>query len=81
MSNKLVMQLAQPPDLKINDIGLFAILKSSILGERFGSIDNPAEWGKRTSYENDSEMSKRVWQSILQRHNQVLRKLEAAIMR
>ncbi|CAM9703493.1 unnamed protein product [Choristocarpus tenellus] len=69
---KLETQLAQSPDLNINDLGFFNSLKAVFGRKHLGTMENMAA-GVRTLFdEYPAETLERVWQSLFSRYNQVL---------
>ncbi|CAN0061435.1 unnamed protein product, partial [Laminaria digitata] len=72
---ELVTQPAQSPDLKVNDLGFFASLKSRVWGMNTSSIDELVKTIFKQCAEYDGATLERVWQSLFKVYNQTLRNL------
>ena len=70
---ELVTQPAQSPDLKINDLGIFASLASRAWGMNARTIEDLVKTIFEQYEEYDGDTLERVWQ-ILKVYNQTLRK-------
>lgn len=69
----VVIQPAQSPDLKVNNLGSFSAVKNRIWKEGYRSMDKMVEGARVIFAEYDSEVLERVWQSIFKIYSQVLR--------
>lgn len=70
---RVFRQPAQSPDLNVNDLGFVASLKSRVWKKEYESIDEMIEGIRVMFTKYDNCTFERVWQSVYEKYNQVLR--------